>query len=129
MGVDFAKSVLAADHQVVATFPFALGAVYILLFLLGHFVVAMYFIVFLWGVLAGMGSNYGQYWIASAAPEAPDFANGLFLTSANLGTTMGTAVGGFLISTTNTQYVVFVGYLSLILCAAFIYMRKEHRWY
>ncbi|PWK15025.1 MFS transporter [Tumebacillus permanentifrigoris] len=109
----------------IAVFPFALGAVYILLFFLGHFVVAMSFVVFLWGILAGMGTNYGQYWIASAAPEAPDFANGLFLTSANVGTTIGTAAGGFLISAIGTQYVVFVGYLALILCAAFIFMRNR----
>jgi predicted MFS family arabinose efflux permease len=119
------KLLMKNAFRSVAVFPFALGAVYILFFFLGHFAVPMYFIVYLWGILAGMGGNYGQYWIASAAPEAPDFANGLFLTSANLGTTIGTAAGGILISAIGTQYVVFAGFLSLILSAAFIFMRNR----
>ncbi len=34
------------------------------------------------------GKHY-QYLIASSAPEAPDFANGLFISSCNVGTTIG----------------------------------------
>lgn len=45
-----------------------------------------------------MAGNTGQYMISDAAPEAPDFANGLFLTSANLGTTVGTALCGLFIA-------------------------------
>jgi len=74
--------------------------------------------------MAGIGATINQYWITSAAPEAPDFANGLFLSSVNLGTTMGTAVGGFVISELGTQYVVFVGFLSLLLSLVFILMRN-----
>ncbi|MEH7120987.1 MFS transporter, partial [Neobacillus vireti] len=71
----------------VMTFPFALGVVYILLFLFGQFTLPMAIITLIWGILAGIGGNINQYWITSSVPEAPDFANGLFLTSANLGTT------------------------------------------
>lgn len=52
----------------------------------------MAIITLVWGILAGIGGNIAQYWITSAAPKAPDFANGLFLSSANIGTTIGTAV-------------------------------------
>lgn len=76
------------------------------------------------GILAGIGANISQYWITSAAPEAPDFANGLFISSANLGITVGTAVGGLFISIMGTQYVVLVGLLSLILSAVFILLRN-----
>ena len=55
------------------------------------------------GILAGMASNTGQYMISDAAPEAPDFANGLFLTSANLGTTVGTALCGLFIAGFGTR--------------------------
>ena len=105
------------------SFPFALGAVYIILFLTGQFSMPMAFLILVWGVIAGIGSNINQYWIASAAPEAPDFANGLFLTSANLGTTMGTAVCGFFISGIGTQYVVLGGFLFLILSIVSILLR------
>lgn len=47
-------------------------------------------IILILGVLAGIASNNMQYMIAEAAPEART-ANGMFLTSANLGTTIGTA--------------------------------------
>jgi len=108
----------------VVSFPFALGAVYILLLLFGQFTAPMAFITLLWGILAGIGSNINQYWITSAAPEAPDFANGLFLSSVNLGTTIGTAVGGLFISELGTQYVVLVGFLSLLMSLVFITMRN-----
>jgi MFS transporter, DHA1 family, inner membrane transport protein len=107
----------------VVTFPFALGAVYIIFFLLGQFTVPMAIITLIWGILAGIGGNINQYWIMSAAPEAPDFANGLFLTACNIGTTFGAAVGGLFISEMGTQYVVFVGILSLILGLLTILLR------
>ena len=108
----------------VVSFPLVLGAVYILLFLLGQFTLPMAIITLVWGILAGIGSNINQYWMTSAVPEAPDFANGLFLSSVNLGTTIGTAVGGLFISELGTQYVVLVGLLSLVLSMAFIMLRN-----
>ncbi|MET3292212.1 UNVERIFIED_CONTAM: DHA1 family inner membrane transport protein [Brevibacillus sp. OAP136] len=109
----------------VATLPFALGAVYIIWFLIGPISVPMAFLVLLWGILAGMGANFNQYWITSAAPEAPEFANGLFLTSANLGTTMGASVCGFFISGIGIQYVVCGGFLFLIASSVSIFLRNS----
>ncbi len=54
--------------------------------------------IVLWGILFAVGGIISQYWITSAALEAPDFANGLFLSGGNLGITIGTAVGGLFIS-------------------------------
>jgi MFS transporter, DHA1 family, inner membrane transport protein len=108
----------------VLSYPFVLGAVYIILFFTGQFTVPMALITLIWGILAGIGGNITQYWIMSAAPEVPDFANGLFLTSANLGTTFGAAVGGLIISDMGTQYVVLVGFLSLILSLVTILLRN-----
>ena len=59
--------------------------------------------ILLWGILFAIGNNVSQYWITSAAPEAPDFANGLFLSGDNLGGTIGTTVGGLFISGMGTQ--------------------------
>ncbi|MEH7109509.1 MFS transporter [Bacillus sp. JJ1764] len=108
----------------VVAFPFALGIVYIIIFIFGQFSIPMMIITFIWGIVAGVGGNINQYWITSSAPEAPDFANGLFLTSANLGTTFGAAVGGLFISEMGTQYVVLVGVLSLLLGMVFILLRN-----
>lgn len=117
---------LMTHHAIksVVSFPFVLGAVYILLFLFGQFSVPMAIITFIWGILAGIGGNMNQYLMMSAAPEAPDFANGLFLTSANLGTTFGAAVGGLFISEMGIQYVVLAGLLSLLLSFVTILLRN-----
>ncbi|MFX3631400.1 MAG: MFS transporter [Candidatus Pristimantibacillus sp.] len=109
----------------VVTFPFALGAVYIVLFSFGQFTVPMAIITLVWGILAGIGGNIAQYWITSAAPKAPDFANGLFLSSANIGTTIGTALGGLFISAIGPPYIVVGGLLSLLLCAVCILLRNN----
>ena len=55
--------------KTVATFPFALGAVYIVLFSFGQFTVPMAIITLVWGILAGIGGNIAQYWITSALPK------------------------------------------------------------
>ncbi|MGC6589792.1 MFS transporter [Paenibacillus sp. Dod16] len=109
----------------VVIFPFALGAIYLILFFLGRFSVPMYLIILLWGILAGIGANINQYWITSTAPEAPEFANGIFLTSTNLGTTIGATVCGLFISRLGTQYVVFGGILFLILSSVSIFLRNS----
>ncbi|WP_419872463.1 MFS transporter [Candidatus Pristimantibacillus sp. PTI5] len=109
--------------RTVMFYPYALGAVYIMLFIMGQFSVPMACIILIWGVLGGIGGNITQYWIVSAAPEAPEFANGLFLTSANLGTTIGASVCGLFISGLSTQYVVLGGILFLLLSIAAVYPR------
>lgn len=108
----------------VLSFPLLLSAVYIILYFAGQFAVPMTIITLIWGILAGgITANINQYLIASSAPEAPDFANGLFLSSANVGVTFGAAAGGLFISEIGTQYVVLVGILSLILSLGAIFLR------
>lgn len=103
--------------------PFVLLISYIGLFLTGEWISAVTAIVFVLGVLAGIASNNMQYMITDAAPEAPDFANGLFLTSANLGTTMGTAVCGVFITEMGTRYSIFGALLFLVVSLVFVYFR------
>lgn len=107
----------------VVTFPFFLAAVYAVLFFLGYFTVPMAVLTFVWGVLAGAAANINQYWLATAAPKAPDFANGLFLASTNLGTTVGTTVCGFFLSRFGTQYIVLGGILFIVCAFALIAWR------
>lgn len=111
--------------KTIVLLPFLLGIVYILLFFLGQLTLPMVIIILLWGNLAGIAANINQYVLTSAAPEAPEFANGLFLSSANIGTTIGTAVGGLFISAMGIQYVILVGFLSVILSAIFIFYRNN----
>lgn len=111
--------------KTIITLPFLLGVVYIIQFFIGQLTLPMVIIILLWGILAGISANITQYVVTSAAPQAPDFANGLFLSSANIGTTIGTAVGGIFISAMGTQYVILVGLLSVILSVVFIFWRNS----
>ena len=111
--------------KTVAAFPFALGAVYIVFILLGNQGLPMAFLILLWGIVAGIGANINQYWITSAAPEAPEFANGLFLTSANLGVTTGTAVCALFISGIGLQYLVLGGIAFSIISTVTIFLRRS----
>ena len=106
--------------KTVTSFPIVLGIAYLLSFLTGKSTGSMMITILLWGALFAIGNNISQYWITSAAPEAPDFANGLFLSGGNLGITIGTAVGGMLISGMGTQYIVLGGLLFLMLSLASI---------
>lgn len=106
-------------------FPLLLVAVYVALFFTGQFTVPTPIITFIWGILAGgIMANINQYLIASSAPEAPDFANGLFISSCNVGTTIGAAAGGLFISGMGTQYVLLVGILSLVFSLLTILVRN-----
>jgi predicted MFS family arabinose efflux permease len=109
----------------VVAFPFALGAIYVILFLTGQFTIPMVLTTLAWGILGGIGANINQYWLATVAPEAPDFANGLFLTSANLGTTLGATVCGFVIAELGIKFVVIGGLVFSLLSVIFIFGRVK----
>lgn len=117
------KLLLQNAMRCVITIPFILFGAYILLFVLGQSVVAITVVIFALGILAGIASNNSQYMITDAASEAPDFANGLFLTSANLGTTIGTALCGVFITELSTRYSVLGALILLIASIAFIFLR------
>lgn len=118
---------LLTKHAIktVVVFPFALGTVYILLFLFGQFTIPTVISTLFWGILSGIGGNIIQYWVVSSAPEAPEFSNGLFLTAGNFGITVGASVGGLFIATLGIQYFVLVGFLSLLLSLVFILIRTR----
>ena len=103
--------------------PFALFTFYICIFILGEWLAAMTVIILIQGILAGYGQNTMQYMITEAAPEAPDFANGLFLLSANLGTTVGAAACGAFITFFDTRYSVIGSLLFLAVSIVFVVLR------
>lgn len=98
--------------------------VYVALFFLGEITLAMGIIIFILGILAGITSNNCQYMITQAAPQAPDFANGLFLTSTNLGTAVGTAFCGMFITQFDTRYTVIGTFIFLALGIIFVFLRQ-----
>lgn len=96
----------------------ALGS-YLLLFLLGDSAINTVALLIATGGGAGVIGNINQYLISYTAKEAPDLANGLFLTSANLGTTIGTAVCGALLDSFSISYI-FIGAAVFLLTSSFL---------
>lgn len=103
--------------------PFVLLVSYIFLFFFGEWLAAIAVIILILGFLAGVAGNGMQYMITESAPEAPDFANGLFLLSANLGTTVGTAVCGLFITSLGTRYSVVGALAFLVASIVFVFLR------
>lgn len=118
------KLLVKKASKTIITIPFMMMLVYIALFMFGELSIPMGIIILLLGILAGIASNGCQYMIANAAPEAPDFANGLFLTSANLGTALGTAFCGLFITQFGTRYAVVGTCIFLALGIVFIFLRQ-----
>lgn len=118
---------LLTSHPVKTTLvvPALLAVLYVFLFFTGQFTFPAALLILFWGILAGLGGNITQYVVTSAAPEAPDFANGLFLSSVNIGTTIGTAVGGLFIVSLGMPYVILAGILAAILSLVFILLRNH----
>lgn len=104
--------------QTVFVFPAALGLVYVGLGLADGAALPVAVLLVAWGILAGIGANIHQYWITSAAPHVPDFANALFLVATNLGTCIAAAVCGRIIDTMGIAAVMAGGLA--FLAASFI---------
>lgn len=109
----------------VILYPIILTIIYFIFLSVAELTIPTMIIILIWGVIAGIGNNVNQYWIMSSAPQAPDFANGLFLTSTNLGTTIGTAFAGLIITQIGTKYILLVGILGLILGLICVLLRTR----
>jgi len=113
-------------NKSVIYFPLLLGITYIILSLTGQFAAPMLILTLIWGIFAGgLMANINQYLISSSAPEAPFFANGLFVSACNIGTTLGSSAGGLIISAFGIQYVVLVGIISVVIGMAAVLLRKH----
>ena len=87
--------------------PLVLVLLYGILFAVGLFSWVTAVVAGILGVVAGIANNANQFMVSRAAPEAADFSNGLYLTAANLGTTLGTSLCGVFIAALGTQFSVF----------------------
>lgn len=113
--------------QTVFFFPAALGLVYVGLGLADGASLPVAVLLVAWGVLAGIGANIHQYWITSAAPDVPDFANALFLVATNLGTCIAAAVCGRIIDDLGIAAVVAGGLAFLAGSFVFIVLGLRKR--
>ena len=115
---------LLVSHTVVTvrTTPWLIAAVLALIFVLQSNAWAMFAVIFVFGVLTGLSSNNSQYLMTEAASDAPEFANGLFLSAANCGTAVGTMFCGLFVSGLGVAYSVFGALICLVLAVSAVYL-------
>lgn len=103
--------------------PAMMLALYSLLYVFAPNGIFAVVLVVLLGICAGFINISGQYMISSAAREAPDFSNGLFLTAANFGTAMVTSLCGIFISLMDARAALFATGILLIVSLVLSYAR------
>lgn len=108
---------------VVLATPIALIAVFLILFFTGNLETSTIILTAVWGLLFGIINVICQYWIVSAAPEAPEFANGIFNSMCNVGNFMGATIGGWLIVGFGTSFFLLGAVAILAISVVLILLR------
>lgn len=81
-------------------------------------------VIVIWGFLYSPSFLNASTYMISSAPEAMEFANSLATSFGNLGITLGTTVGGWLIVTKGVQFTPWLTLLFGVLAFSMILMRN-----
>ncbi|WP_292798690.1 hypothetical protein [Methanobrevibacter sp.] len=114
------KLLMSKPNPTVLIYPFVLSTILFALYLLGSLTIPTVILAIIWGALDGILNNILQYWITSAAPDAPEFANGMFFSMMNVGITIGTSIGGYLIIGYDTNSI-FIGSIVVLLLSVLVF--------
>ncbi|MER8084462.1 MFS transporter [Streptomyces sp. NPDC094048] len=90
-------------------YPVLCLLVYVLLYTVGPLFAPMVVAVLVWGAVHSGGLVVSQSWLGRDASDAPEFGNSLFISFSNLGITVGTAVGGWVLSAYGARQLTWVG--------------------
>ncbi|MEI6002655.1 MFS transporter [Paraburkholderia bengalensis] len=92
--------------------PVILSSAYLILHTSGNVSLPiMTAIALFWGAAHTSGLVITQMWLTSVATEAPGFANSLYVSSANAGVVLGSAVGGAFIALLGISGAIWSGFL------------------
>jgi len=80
-------------------------------------------VCFLWGAAHTSGLIVSQVWMTSAAPEAPEFATSLYVSAANLGVVVGSALGGVFITVVGMAGALWSGWMFAALAVVFVALK------
>ena len=104
--------------------PILLASAYGLLYLFaGPSLMTMLVIVVIWGATHTSGLIVTQIWLTSEAPEAPEFATGIYISFINLGVTMGSTTGGWFLARMGLQGTLYSGLLFAALAVLVIVVK------
>ncbi|WP_019581364.1 MULTISPECIES: MFS transporter [Pseudomonas] len=104
--------------------PVLLAASYGLLYLFaGPSLMTMLVIVVIWGATHTSGLIVTQIWLTSEAPQAPEFATGIYISFINLGVTIGSTTGGWFLARMGLQGTLYSGLLFAALAVLVIVVK------
>lgn len=106
-------------------YPLLFIVVFILVWLFGFSMLAMVLLTTFWGIFHSSGLVISQNWLLLEAKEAPEFANSLYMSFANLGITIGSIVGGWFITSFGTHSVILSSILFALIAFLSIYIKKR----
>ena len=118
-----AKLLNSRTRSTVLIFPIAFSILMIGMFAFGGMKIPVIILMVFWGLLAGIGNDISQYWMVSAAPDAPEFANGIFLSMGNVGVTLGTTVAGAVVAGMGVQYVMLAAIVVMVVDLILLFTR------
>ncbi|MFF2962180.1 MFS transporter [Streptomyces sp. NPDC057963] len=95
--------------RTVIAYPVLCLLVYVLLYAVGPLFAPMVPAVLIWGAVHSGGLVVSQSWLARDAVDAPEFGNSLFISFSNLGITVGTAVGGWVLAAYGARQLAWAG--------------------
>lgn len=110
----------------VMLFPILYIAVYVLLYSLVPYWIPAMIVVVLWGMVHSGGLIVSQTWLTTVTEDAPEFGNSLFVSFSNLGITLGTTVGGWLIAVAGIHQLIWSGIVFAILALASILLKIKY---
>ena len=119
------KSLVSAPNATLRIVPLSLIALYVALFFGGGNAWGASVILIILGIFAGVGNNMAQFVVTSPIPEAKELANGLFLSAANIGITLGTSLCGLFISLNGSRFAVLAAVCLVILSIIFLMLRGQ----
>lgn len=109
------KLISKKDKATLIIFQLVCAAVFLGIYFTSEYLIIVLALILIFGVLDGMGYNLIQYIETSVLPDAPELANGVFLSVLNGGIAIGIAIGGFLVDGLGVMSIFPFGILFLIL--------------
>ncbi|MFG2908455.1 MFS transporter [Kitasatospora sp. NPDC048286] len=111
--------------RTVTAYPLLCLALYLLVDAAGPHRAPMLATVLLWGAVHCGGLAVAQSWLARDATDAPEFGNSLFISFSNLGITLGTALGGTVVTTAGPRHLPLVGAALAAAALATVLLRRR----
>lgn len=119
------KLLVSNPNRTALMFPPIMIVLFLIFFVLCQSLIATVIIMAVWGLLNGINNDISQYWLVSAAPSAPEFANGVFLSMGNVGVTVGTSLAGIVVMNQGVHMTLILASAVMILAFILIFGRVK----